>query len=123
MGSRLYPVALALGALAADALGLHGAASLLVLVAVVAAAAAALGAIGGVLAGGGSILQAVVNGLALVLLVAGSLVRSSAPVGGRVPTLAVSSLVLAVVAYAVPVVVWALAPAAPRPRPRLRTHP
>jgi hypothetical protein len=55
--------------------------------------------------------------LALVLLLAGSVVRASAPVGGHVPTLAVSTLVLAALVYAVPLVGWVLEPLVPRAKP------
>jgi hypothetical protein len=44
-------------------------------------------------------------------------------VGAHVPTLALSTLVLAAVVYTVPLFSWVLAPVAPKPRPRLRTHP
>jgi hypothetical protein len=52
-----------------------------------------------------------------------SAVRASAPVGGHVPTFAVSTLVLAVLVYCIPLVSWLLEPVVPKPRPRLRTHP
>jgi hypothetical protein len=123
MGSRLLPLALALGALGADAAGLHRLASYVVLLAVVGAAAAAFVGIGDVLAGTGTALGAGTSGAALVLLLVGSVARASAPVGGHVPTLALSTLVLAVVAYALPLLTWVLQPAVPRPRPPLRTHP
>ena len=58
-----------------------------------------------------------------MLLLVGSVARASAPVGGHVPTLALSTLVLAAVAYAVPLLSWLLQPVVPKPRPRLRTHP
>jgi hypothetical protein len=121
MGSRLTPVSLALGALTDDAAGLHGLASLLVLAAVVGAAAAAFGAVAATLAGHGSRLVAVTTGVALALLLVGSAVRFGAPVGEAPPTLALSTLVLAALCYAVPLVSWLLAP--PTLRPRLRTEP
>ena len=123
MGSRLLPLALALGALVADAAGFHRLASYAVLLAVVGAAAAAFVGIGDALAGTGKVLCAATSGLALVLLLVGSVARASAPVGGHVPTLALSTLVLAAVAYAVPLLSWLLQPVVPKPRPRLRTHP
>jgi hypothetical protein len=118
MGSRLLPLTLALGALAADGLGLHGLASYAVLLAVVAAAAAAFVGVGRLLAGQGTPLHACTTTLALCLLVTGSVVRTSAPVGGRVPTLALSTLVLASVLYVVPLVPWVLEPLLSA-RPRL----
>lgn len=117
MGSRLLPLALALGALAADGLGLHRLASGAVLLAVVAAAAAAFVSVGRKLAGEGSLLHACTSSVALCLLVAGSVVRASAPLGGRVPTLALSTLVLASAVYALPTLLWVLEPVlASRPR-------
>jgi len=121
MGSRLLPVSLALGALVADAAGLHALASLLVLAAVAGAAAAAFGAIAATLAGHGSRVQAVSSGLALLFLVVGSAVRTGAPVGAAPPTLALSTLVLAALAYCVPLVSWLVEPVVPRPR--LTTDP
>lgn len=125
MGSRLSPLALALAALAADAGGLHRLASYCVLLAVVAAAAAAFVAAGDLVAGRGSVLCAGTSAVSLVLLVVGSAARATAPLGARVPTLALSTLVLAAIVYALPLLSWVLAPAVPRPRsrPRLRTHP
>jgi hypothetical protein len=123
MGSRLLPLTLALGALVADAAGLHGLASFVVLAAVIGAAAAAFVGIGDLLAGKGTLVGAVSSALALVLLVVGSLARGSAPAGGHVPTLALSTLVLAACAYALPLVAWLLEPLVPKPRPRLRTDP
>jgi hypothetical protein len=117
MGSRLLPLALALGALAADGLGLHQLASLGVLLAVVGAAAAAFVGVARLLAGEGTLLQAGTATVALCLLVAGSVVRAGSPLGGRVPTLAVSTLVLAALVYALPSLVWVLEPVlASRPR-------
>src|SRR6266581_6203725 len=110
MGSRLLPLALSLAALAADAAGLHSLASYAVLAGVVGAAAAAFVAVGDLLAGKGGLLGAGTSGVALVLLLSGSVVRMNAPVGARVPTLAVSALVLAAVAYALPALTWLLKP-------------
>ncbi len=121
MGSRLLPLALALGALVADGAGLHRLASYAVLLAVVGAAAAAFVGVGDLLAGSGSVLCAGTSSLALALLLGGSVVRANAPAGGHVPTLAVSTLVLAAVVYAVPLLSWVLEPLVPKPR--LRTHP
>jgi hypothetical protein len=110
MGSRLLPLALALGTLAADGLGRHDLASLTVLLAVVAAAAAAFLGLGRLLAGQGKGLHAFTTTLALCLILAGSVVRSTAPLGARVPTLALSTLVLASVVYALPLLPWVLEP-------------
>jgi hypothetical protein len=124
MGSRLLPLALALGALAADGLGLHRLASYVVLLAVVGAAAAAFVGVGRVLEGHPALLQACTTTVALVLLLLGSVVRATAPVGGKLPTLALSSLVLAAAAYALPLLTWVLAPLLWRPRAaRLRPAP
>ena len=116
MGSRLLPLALALGALAADGLGLHRVATYVVLLAVVGGASAAFAGVGRLLAGQGTLLHACTATLALVLIVLGSAVRTSAPVGGRVPTLALSTLVLAVAVYALPLLSWILEPLFTRPR-------
>jgi hypothetical protein len=118
MGSRLLPLALALGALGADAAGLDRTASYLVLLAVVGAAAAAFVGVGDALAGHASWLPAVSSGLALALLVLGSAVRGSAAIGGGVPVLAMSTLVMAALVYSLPVLGWVFEPLAPRPRRR-----
>jgi hypothetical protein len=123
MGSRLLPLSLALGALAADAVGLHHIASYLVLLAVVGAAAAAFVGVGEWLEGKGGLARAGTTTLALVLLVLGSAVRSVAPEGGNVPVLAVSTLVLAALVYAMPLLAWLVEPVAPKAQPRLRTDP
>jgi hypothetical protein len=123
MGSRLLPLVLALAALVADVTSHERVASYAVLLAVVGAAAAAFVGVGSLLEGKGSVVQAVTTVLALVLLLAGSVVRASAPVGGHVPTLAVSTLVLAGVVYAVPLLGWLLEPLVPRPRPAREMRP
>jgi hypothetical protein len=94
-----------------------------VLLAVVGAAAAAFGGRGDLLGGRGAVRCAGTGGIALVLLLVGSAARAAAPVGAHVPTLALSTLVLAAAVYAVPLFSWVLAPVVPKPRPRLRTHP
>src|SRR3954467_11631027 len=131
MGSRLLPLSLALGAFTADAAGFHHIASYLVLLAVVGAAAAALVRAGGGAPGGGGAAPAFVGGgewlegkgglvragsttLALVLLLLGSAVRSVAPEGAHVPAFAVSTLVLAALVYALPLVSWLVEPVAPK---------
>jgi hypothetical protein len=125
MGSPLLPLSLALGALGADAVGLHRVAFYAVLLAVVGAAAAAFVSAGDALEGnGGSWLRAASPCFALVLLVLGSAVRANGAVGGHVPTLAVSTVVLAVLVYVVPVLGWLAQPVALRPRSaRVRGEP
>ncbi len=115
MGSRLLPLSLATGALLADATGLHHIAFYLVLLAVVGAAAAAFVGVGDLLEGTGSLVRAGTTGLALTLLVLGSAVRANATVGGHVPAVAVSTVVAAVLVYALPVLGWLLEPLAPKP--------
>jgi hypothetical protein len=115
MGSRLLPLSLAIGALFADATGLHDIAFYFVFLAVVGAAAAAFVGVGDLLEGSGGLLRAGTTGLALALLVLGSAVRANAKVGGHVPTLAVSAVVAAVLVYSLPLVGWLLEPLAPKP--------
>jgi hypothetical protein len=112
MGSRLLPLSLALAALAADASGLHRLASYLVLLAVVGAAAAAFVGVGEWIEGKGGLVRAGTTTLALVLLLLGSAVREAAPTGSHVPTLALSTLVLAVLAYTFPLTSWLRGPLA-----------
>jgi hypothetical protein len=114
MGSRLLPLSLACGALLADATGVHGVAFYLVLLAVPGAAAAAFVGAGDALEGRGAWLRGVSTTLALALLVLGSAVRENAPHGAAVPALAISAVVAAVVAYAIPALVWVLEPVRPR---------
>ena len=120
MGSRLLAPCAAFAALLADVAGAHGLASWLVLAALPAAVAFAFVAISDGLAGEGT-LGAVTASFALVLLVLGSAVRESAPIGGRVPALAVSSIVMALICYAVPVLAWVLQPVRLRPTAVRRT--
>jgi hypothetical protein len=117
MGSPLLPLSLALGALGADAAGLHRVASYVVLLAVVGAAAAAFVSAGNALEGNGSWLRAASPCVALLLLVLGSAVRANGAVGGHVPALAISTAVLAVLVYVAPVLGWLVQPVAERPRP------
>jgi len=121
MGSRLLAPGIALGALLADAAGVHGLALWLVLLAVPAAAAAAFVGVSDALAGLGA-MRGVTASLALVLLVVGSAAREGAPRGASVPALAVSSVVLALVCYGIPALAWLLVPLRPvrtaRPTPR-----
>jgi hypothetical protein len=124
MGSPLLPLSLALGALGADAAGLHSAAFYVVLLAIVGAAAAAFVAAGDALEGSGSWLRAASPCLALVLLVLGSAARANGAVGGHVPTLAVSTVVLAILVYVSPVLGWLIQPVGLRPRAvRVRAEP
>jgi len=110
MGSRLLPLVLATAALGADAVGLGGLALWLGLAAVPAAAAVAFTAVGDVLEGRPVLLRAVTSGLALALVVLGSAVRENAPSAAAAPSLATYALVGALLAYALPAVVWVLEP-------------
>ncbi|MDX6487384.1 MAG: hypothetical protein QOF43_2537 [Gaiellaceae bacterium] len=117
MGSRLLPLSLALGALVADAAGLHQVASYLVLFAIPAAAAAAFVAVADVLEGKNARVRAVTTGLALALLVVGSAVRASAVTGAHVPVVAISAAIAASLLYLAPIVGWLFEPVAPKVRP------
>ena len=110
MGSRLFPLCLALGATLADSVGAHQVGGWLVLLAIPCAAAAAVLAIGE-----RAWLRTGTSGGALVLFVLASAVRHGAPVGAAVPALAVSAVVAAGVAYLLPLLVWVLQPAPLRP--------
>jgi hypothetical protein len=124
MGSPLLPLSLAVTALGADAAGLHRLAFYVVLLTIVGAAAAVFVSAGSALEGNGSWLRAASPCLALALLVLGSAVRANAAAGGHVPTLAVSSVVLAVLVYVAPVLGWLVQPVSVRPRPvRVRAEP
>lgn len=122
MRPRLLASGIALAAIPSDAGGAHGLASWFALLAVAAAAWASFAALGEALAGEARRLPAISDTLALVLLVLGSAVRESAAQGGAVPALAVSTVVAALVCYALPGLVWLLEPlrslrtGAPRPR-------
>jgi hypothetical protein len=120
MGSRLLAPGLALAALLADAGGVHGLASWLVLLAVPAAAAAAFVGISDALEGLGAV-RAVTASLALVLLVVGSAVREGAPRGGPVPTIAISAMVMVLLCYGIPGLLWVLQPVRLRPAVRARS--
>jgi hypothetical protein len=126
MGSRLLPFSLALGALLAGAAGSDGAAFVLVLLAIPCAAAACFVAISDAREGRAARLRAVSTSIAVALIVIGSTVRANAPRGGHVPPFAVSTLVIAMVVYTLPVLVWLVEPLRLRPRParvRVRTLP
>ena len=121
MGSRLLPLSFALGALLADAAGVHRLAFYLVLLAIPGAAAAAFIGAGDALEGKGAWLRGISTTLALTLLVLGSAVRENAPRGAAVPALAVSAVVAAVVVYGIPALAWVLEPFLPHPRVRTVT--
>lgn len=126
MGSRLLPLSLALGALVAGAAGSDRVAFVLVLLAIPCAAAASFVAISDALEGRAARLRAVSTSVALALIVIGCTVRESAPRGGHVPPFAVSTLVIAMIVYTLPALVWLLEPLRLRPRParvRVRTLP
>lgn len=122
MRPALIAPGIVVSAVLADAGGAHGLASWLVLLALPAAAAAAFVAISDALGGSGRALTALTGSLALALVVLGSAARNTAP-RGHLPALAVSTLVLALICYALPAVAWLLSEplrslrtAAPRPR-------
>ena len=110
MGSRLLPLVLATAALAAGASGLEGLALWLGLLTVPTAAAAAFVAVSDALEGRPARLRAFTSGFALGLVVLASAVRENAATGASVSPLATWALALALVAYAVPAVVWVLEP-------------
>ncbi len=110
MGSRLLPLVLATAALAAGTAGLGGLALWLGLLAVPAAAAVAFVAISDTLEGRPALLRALTGCFALLLVVLASAARGNAPTGGAVSPLATWGLVLALLAYGIPFVVWVLEP-------------
>jgi hypothetical protein len=122
VGSRLLPLVLALVALVAGAAGLGGLALWICLLTVPAAAAAAFVAVSDVLEGRRALLRAGTSGLALALLVLTSATRENAPRGAAPSPLAMWALLLALLAYTVPIVVWVLAPmrVSRRPQPHRR---
>ena len=125
LGSRLLPLALAAAALAAGEAGLRGLALWLGLLAVPVAAAAAFVAVSDVLDGRPALLRAVTSGFALVLLILASATRENAPSGAVASPLATWALLLALLAYAIPLVAWVLVPVGVRrrTRPRRRLRP
>src|SRR5579859_229655 len=127
MGSRFLPLVLALGAVLADAGGVHRLGFWLLLLAVPAAAGAAFVGVGDVLEGKSAWLRGISTALALALLLVGSAVRAGAPVGSGVPAVAISAVVGAALLYMLPVLFWVLEPLVPRPRvrttARIRTEP
>jgi hypothetical protein len=110
VGSRLLPLVLATAALAAGAAGLGGLALWLGLLMVPAAAAAAFVAVSDALEGRPALLRALTSGIALTLVVVASAARENAPTGAAASPLATWGLVLALLAYAVPLVAWVLEP-------------
>jgi hypothetical protein len=124
VGSRLLPLVLATAALVAGAGGLDGLAIWLGLLAVPVAAAAAFVAVSDALEGRPALLRAVTGCLSLALVVIASAARENAPRGGPVSPLATWPLVLALLAYSVPLVVCVLepmrVPRSTRPQRRLR---
>jgi hypothetical protein len=110
LGSRLLPLALATAAFAAGAGGLETLALWLGLLTVPAAAAAAFVAVSDVLDGRPSHLRAVTSGVALALVVVASASRSNAPTAATASPIATWALFFALIAYAVPLVVWVLQP-------------
>jgi hypothetical protein len=124
VGSRLLPLVLATAALAAGTAGLGGLAVWLGLVVVPVAAAAAFVAISDTLEGRPALLSAVTSGVALVLVVVASAARQNTPTGTAASPLATWGLVLALLAYAVPLVAWVLEPMrVPRRTRPLRLRP
>lgn len=110
MGSRLLPLVLATAALAAGTLGLGGLALWLGLLAVPAAAAVAFVAVSDTLEGRPALLRTLTSGVALLLVVLASAARANAPTGGAAAPLATWGLVLALLAYGIPLVAWVLVP-------------
>jgi hypothetical protein len=125
VGSRLLPLVLATAALAAGTAGLGGLALWLGLLTVPAAAGAAFVAISDTLEGRPALLRASTGSVALVLVVLASAARQNAPTGGGVSPLVTGALVLALLAYGIPVVVWMLEPlrVPRRTRPQRRLRP
>jgi hypothetical protein len=125
VSSRLLPLALATAALAAGAVGLGGLALWLGLLAVPAAAATAFVAVSDTLEGRPALLRAVTSGVALALVVLASAARENAPTGGAASPLATWALVLALLAYGIPLVAWVLEPVRvpQRARPQRRLRP
>jgi hypothetical protein len=110
VGSRLLPLVLATAALAAGAGGLDGLALWLGLATVPAAAAAAFVAVSDTLEGRPAHLRAFTSGGALALVILASAARGNAPTGAAPSPVATWALVVALLAYAVPFVVWVLEP-------------
>jgi len=110
VGSRLLPLVLATAALAAGTGGFGELALWLGLLTVPAAAGAAFVSISDTLEGRPALLRAVTGSVALALVVLASAARQNAPTGASTSPLATWSLVLALLAYGIPFVVWMLEP-------------
>jgi hypothetical protein len=110
VGSRLLPLVLATAALAAGTAGLGGLALWLGLLTVPVAASAAFVAVSDTLEGRPALLRAVTSGVALALVVVASAARQNAATGHASPPLATWGLLLALLAYGVPFIVWVLEP-------------
>lgn len=113
MGSRLLPVCFVLGAVVADAAGIHRLGGWLVLLAIpcgFAALAASVGERGW--------LRSLTSGGGLVCLLVASAVRHAVPTGAAVPALALSAAIGAAILYVLPLLLWLVQPA---PRPRAAT--
>jgi hypothetical protein len=125
VGSRLLPLVLATAALATGTVGLGGLALWLGLLTVPAAAAAAFLAISDTLDGRPALLRAVTGSVALLLVVLASAARQNAPTGVGASPLTTGALVLALLAYGLPFVVWMLEPmrVPRRARPQRRLRP
>ena len=125
MGSRLLPLVLATAALAAGTSGLAGLALWLGLLAGPAAAAVTFVAISDTLESRPALLSAVTSVVALLFIVLASTARANAPTGGTAAPLATWGLVLALLAYGIPLVVWVLEPmrVPRRTQPQRRLRP
>jgi hypothetical protein len=127
VGSRLLPLVLATAALAAGPLGFDGFALWLGLLTVPAAAAVVFVAVSDTLEGRPALLRAVTGGVALLLVVVASAARANAPTGAGASPLATWGLLLALLAYGVPLVAWLLepmrVPRRGRTRPQRRLRP
>jgi hypothetical protein len=110
VGSRLLPLVLATAALAAGTAGSGELALWLGLLTVPAAAGAAFVSISDTLEGRPALLGAVTGSVALALVVLASAARQNAPTEASTSPLATWSLVLALLAYGIPFVVWMLEP-------------
>lgn len=111
VGSRFLPLALATAALAAGTADLGGLALWLGLLAIPCAAAAAFVAVSDRLEDKVKLVHPASAALALAFLVLGCAVRSNAAAGTAASPLATWALLFALVAYAVPSITSALAPA------------
>ncbi len=98
MGRRLLPATLALAAFAADLDGARGAALVALFLAIPAGFALLLGCYADVIEERRGGWRAVLDGVALVLLVLSAALRSPAVVGG-VPRVSLTAIVLALLAY------------------------